>query len=92
MLDLYKLRASHFIISRSLPTFYFEEKGERKSPGSAIITNRSPSQTSKGRRNQQNQTSTSKQTYEKRSLFLKRGTHNTKRTEKHKNKITQGKA
>ena len=31
------------------------------------------------------------QTYEKQSLFLKLGNRNAKRTEKHKNKMTQGK-
>ena len=31
------------------------------------------------------------QTYEKHSLFPKRGNRNAKRTEKHKNKMTQGK-
>ena len=31
------------------------------------------------------------QTYEKHSLFPKRGNRNAKRTEKHKNKVTQGK-
>ena len=31
------------------------------------------------------------QTYEKHSLFPKRGNRNAKRTEKYKNKITQGK-
>ena len=32
-----------------------------------------------------------KQTYEKHFLFPKRGNRNAKRTEKHKNKMTQGK-
>ena len=65
-----------------------------KSPGSATITNRSPSQTPRKRKT----TNPNKHKLNKRtkstkfsSLFPKRGNRNTKRTEKHKNKMTHGK-
>ena len=74
-------------------------KGVRENPGSTTITNRSPSQTLRGRGNRQIQTSTNRTNVRKAlrlalSLSLsspKRGKRNAKRTEKHKNKMTQGK-
>ena len=41
-------------------TPYMKKKGKRKSPGSATITNRSPSQTLRGRGNRQIKTSTNR--------------------------------
>ena len=73
----------------------FPSKKVIESPGSAKIISRSPSLTGRGRGNRQNQTSTSRTNGMKStkisSLFPKRGNRNAKRTEKYKNKITQGK-
>ena len=74
---------------------FTSKKGKRKLPGSATITNRSSSQTRRGRGNRQkpNERKSNKRMKSTKisSLFPKRGNRNAKRTEKHKNKITQGK-
>ena len=67
------------------------KKGKRKSPGSATITSRSPSQTPRGRENRQNQTST-KRTNVQKALRLALSPPNEvfamiKGLKKHKNKI-----
>ena len=70
------------------------KKGLEKSPGSVTITNCSPSQTPRGKGNDKSKQAQIEQTYEKpkiSSLFPKRGNRNAKRTEKHKDKMTQGK-
>ena len=67
----------------------------KKSPGSATITNRRPSQNPKRKRKQTNPNKhkSNKRTKNTKisSLFPKRGNRNTKRIEKHKNKMTHGK-
>ena len=64
------------------------KKGKRS--GSVTITNRSPPQTPRGRETEKSKQAQIKQTYEKHFFFLKRVNRNAKRTEKHKNKMTQG--
>ena len=71
-----------------------QKKVRQKSPGSATTTNRSPYQTPRGRGNRQNQISTNRTNVRKAlriAPFPKRDNRIAKRTEKHKNKITQGK-
>ena len=67
------------------------KKRVQKSPGSATITNRSPSQTSRG--NRQFQTSTNRSNVQKalRLALSYPSEVIAKRTEKRKNKMAQGK-
>ena len=74
---------------------YFEKKRKEKSPGSATITNHSPSHTPRGRGNRQIQTSTN-QTNVQKALRLALSSPSEviailKGLEKHKNKMTHGK-
>ena len=88
--DLKRAYGKEFCIKKKIKI-----KKKEKSPGSAIITNRSPSQTPRGRGNRQNpnkhKPNKRKKSTKISSLFPKRGNRNTKRTEKHKNKMTHGK-
>ena len=52
-------------LDKNWPGKHLGKMGLEKSPGSATITNRSPSQTPRGRGNRQNQTSANRTKYEK---------------------------
>ena len=84
----------HYIlrISSIIPQsrFFYLKKSKRKVQGvpqSQIAALPRPQEEEKTDKSKQAQT---EQTYEKHSLFPKRGNRNTKRTEKHKNKMTHG--
>ena len=85
------------LVDFDLPDIFriMSQKKVRESQGSATITNRSPSQTPRGRGNRQIQTSTNRTNVRKALRlalsFPKRGNRNTKRTKKHNNKMTHGK-
>ena len=87
--ELFQIKFLYFFV------FLLKKKVIEKSPWNAAITNRSPSQTPRGRGNRQNQASTNRTNVRKvlrlAFFFPKRGNHNAKRTGKHKNKIAQGK-
>ena len=89
----YRTRDRRGVNRVRLPLHYPKEG--KRCPGSATITNRSPSQAPRGRGDRQIQTSTNRTNVRKALRLVLSSPSEViamlKRTEKHKNKMTQGK-
>ena len=89
--DYMDLTSEHLKYGGQYVETYLLKKGKRKVQGvpqSQTAALPRPQEEEETDKSKQAQT---EQTYEKHSLFPKRGNRNNKRTEKHKNKMTHGK-